>query len=78
MLHPYMQRLTPFLLARLLMLAPPFIAPLSAQTETIIEAPHARTVASAGSTLIYDLTVKNVGVLSATVSSEASGGSRPR
>lgn len=41
--------------------------------DIIIEAPHSRTVGNAERTMIYDITAKDAGTLSATVSSEASG-----
>ncbi len=43
------------------------------QAQVIIETPHARTVGTAETTMLYDITAKNAGTLSATVASDASG-----
>ena len=40
--------------------------------DVIIEAPHNRTVSNTERTMYYDITAKNAGTLSATVSSDAS------
>ena len=68
-----MQKLKHLLFVGLLLFAPPIAVSMMAQTKTIIEVPHNRTVASAGSTLIYDITAKNAGTLTATVSDDATG-----
>ena len=53
-----------------------FTAIVTAEAQSdvvVIETPHNRTVSSATTTLIYDITAKNAGTLSATVSDDATG-----
>ena len=53
-----------------------FTAIVTAEAQSdvvVIETPHNRTVSSGTTTLIYDITAKNAGTLSATVSDDATG-----
>lgn len=44
---------------------------LGGQAQVIIETPHNRTVSNTERTMYYDITAKNAGTLSATVSTDA-------
>ena len=50
-----------------------FCCPKALADDIIIEAPHSRTVGNAERTMIYDITAKGAGTLSATVSGGATG-----
>lgn len=58
---------------RILMMLLPGVFALGVRAQVIIEAPHARTLGNAETTMFYDITAKNAGTLSATVDTDASG-----
>ncbi len=56
---------------RIWMMAVLCLLTFGVQAQIIIETPHARTVGNAENTMFYDITAKNAGTLSASVSSDA-------